>query len=275
MTLARRRLAILLAAMGVTLAGPAQAAGDLLLGATTSTENSGLLDHLLPRFTAASGIEVRVIVAGTGAILKLAERGDIDVLLTHAPADEQAFVAAGFGIDRREVMTNDFVLVGPRDDPARIADAAGAVDALARIAAAQAPFVSRGDQSGTHRAEQRLWRATGLDPAAASGRWYRETGAGQGATLNVASNLSAYALADRATWMSFGNRRDHVLLVEDDPALANVYAVTRIDPARFPGIETAHALAFQDWITSPEGARAIAGFTLDGEQVFIPAAAGS
>jgi tungstate transport system substrate-binding protein len=201
--------------------------------------------------------------------LKLAERGDVDVVLVHERAAEDAFVASGHGIDRRDVMHNDLVLVGPADDPAGIAGFELAADALAQILRQGAPFLSRGDESGTHQAELRLWRQAGLDPHAATGGWYRASGAGMGATLNIATNMGAYTLTDRATWTSFHNREGLRLLVEGDPSLHNPYGVIRVDPERFGEIDAKAALAFADWLTGEDGRAAIESFYIDGTQVFF------
>ncbi|MBI4184402.1 MAG: extracellular solute-binding protein [Proteobacteria bacterium] len=252
---------------------PVARAGErpfITLASTTSTENSGLFAHLLPRFTARTGIAVRVIAVGTGQALRLARNGDADVLLVHHRPAEDAFVAEGFGIERRDVMYNDFVLVGPAGDPAGIAGAPDAVTALRRIAAARSPFASRGDDSGTHKLERELWAAAGIDAAAASGTWYREMGNGMGATLNAAVAMNAYALSDRATWLAFGNRGTHRLLFAGDRALLNPYGAIVVNPARHPQVKVALARAFVDWLTGPEGRAAIAGFRVGGEQPFFP-----
>jgi tungstate transport system substrate-binding protein len=266
----RRALATGLLALALGAAAGDGMAGQraLLLAATTSTENSGLLGHLLPQFEADTGIEINAVIAGSGAVLELARRGDVDVVLVHSPLDEETFVAKGYGIDRREVMFNDFVLVGPSDDPASIRGRANAAGALARIAAIEAPFLSRGDDSGTHRMELRQWAAAGLDPSG-FGAWYRESGAGQGATLNIATGLGAYALTDRATWISFRNRSGLEVLVQGDPSLHNPYHVIRVDPARFPATDAADALALVEWLTSTPGQEAIESFRIEGEQVFF------
>jgi tungstate transport system substrate-binding protein len=272
----RRQLLTALAALalaGVTAAAIASRAADrpfILLQSTTSTENSGLFDHLLPQFTAETGIEVRVVAVGTGQALKNAQNGDGDVVLVHARAAEEKFVAEGHGVERLDVMCNDFVIVGPAADPAGIRGMDDAPAALARIAAAGAPFASRGDGSGTHQAELALWQAAGVDVATASGGWYRETGAGMGPTLNVAAGMGAYALADRATWASFRNRQDLAILVAGDPTLRNPYGSILVDPARHPHVEAADARIWHDWLTSPEGQRAIAAFRIGGEQLFFP-----
>ena len=259
------RLLLLLALLAV----PA-AARPVILQSTTSTDNSGLLDHLLPLFAADTGIAVRVVSSGTGQAIRNAARGDGDVLLTHSRPDEERFVAEGHGLARHDVMYNDFVLVGPAADPAGVRGAATAAEALGRVMAARAPFASRGDSSGTHRAEMRLWAAAGLDPLPASGTWYREMGQGMGATLNAAVAMGAYALTDRATWTAFGNTGDHAVLLEGDPALFNQYGVIAVDPARHPNVAAREAAALVDWLLSERGQAAIAAFRIDGVPVFFP-----
>jgi tungstate transport system substrate-binding protein len=268
----RRGLPALAAAVVLAIGGSAARADApfITLASTTSTANSGLFDDILPQFTAATGIEVRVVAVGTGAALRIGEAGDADVLLVHARAAEDAFVADGFGAFRRDVMHNDFVLVGPRTDPAGIAGSADAVAALKKIAAARVPFLSRGDDSGTHKAELRLWRAAGIDPQAASGGWYRETGAGMGATLNTAANMDAYALTDRGTWLSFNNRAGLAIAFEGDPRLFNPYGVILVNPARHPHIRRAAAMRFIDWLTGPHGQKAIALYRVGGQPLFFP-----
>jgi tungstate transport system substrate-binding protein len=270
MVIARRPLLIALAAL-CGLAAPA-GAGErfILLASTTSTENSGLFGHILPLFTARTGIEVRVVARGTGQAIKLAERGDADLLLVHHRPSEDRFVAAGHGVARHDVMYNDFVLLGPADDPAAIAGLGDAAAALARIARARAPFLSRGDDSGTHKKELDLWRAAGVEAAAAGAGWYRETGAGMGATLNTASALGAYLLADRATWLSFRNKGGLAVLAEGDPRLFNPYGVILVNPARHPHVKAAEGQALIDWLLSGEGRAAIAGFQVGGRQLFFP-----
>ena len=264
------RLALAFGITAATIATAAAADREITLASTTSTDNSGLFAHLLPIFEAASGIRVHVVAVGTGQAFRLARNGDADVLLVHDRVAEESFVARGWGLERRDVMYNDFVLLGPAGDPAGIADLADAVAALARIAAAAATFVSRGDDSGTHRAERRLWRAAGIDVAPVSGTWYREAGAGMGATLNTAAGLDAYTLSDRATWLSFLNRRNLDLLVEGDPRLFNQYGVILVNPARHPHIKAAAGHIFVDWLTSAAGQAAIAAFKVGGHQLFIP-----
>jgi tungstate transport system substrate-binding protein len=261
------------------LAAPA-AAGErfITLASTTSTENSGLFAEILPMFERRTGIGVRVIALGTGQAIRIARNGDADVLLVHDREAEERFVAEGFGIARRDVMYNDFVLVGPGDDPAGIAGLSDAAEALARIAAAnradpgkdRAVFVSRGDESGTHKAELRLWRAAGIAVAQASGTWYREAGAGMGATLNIATGMGAYALTDRGTWLNFRNRGALRLLAEGDPRLFNPYGVILVNPERHPHVKAELGRAFVDWLTSAEGQAAIAGYRIAGEQPFVP-----
>ncbi|HAQ32834.1 MAG: substrate-binding domain-containing protein [Alphaproteobacteria bacterium] len=241
----------------------------ITVASTTSTQNSGLFGRILPLFTEATGVAVRVIAVGTGQAIRLARRGDADVLFVHDPRAEQAFVADGFGVDRREVMYNDFVVVGPAGDPAAISGMDDAAAALARIAAARAIFVSRGDDSGTNRAEHRIWKAAGLDPSAFD-PWYRETGSSMGASLSMASAVGAYTLSDRGTWLSFKNRGDLEILVAGDPRLFNQYGVTLVNPARFPHVKKTPALVFMDWLTSRAGQQAIAGHRIGGQQPFFP-----
>ena len=260
-----RTLAIVLA----VACGPARA-DSITMQSTTSTQNSGLLDAILPLFEEETGIEVRVVAVGTGQALENARRGDGDVLLVHAKPDEEAFVAEGYGTERRDVMYNDFVIVGPASDPAGVEGTTDAGAAFRAIAEAEAPFLSRGDDSGTHKAEQALWDEAGVDAEAASGTWYREAGQGMGATLNVGVGMDAYVLADRATWVAFGNKDDFEILVEGDPALFNQYGVIPVSAERHPNVKQAEAEAFADWITGPEGQAAIAAFRVDGQQVFFP-----
>ncbi len=242
----------------------------ITMASTTSTVNSGLFDHLLPLFTAATGIEVRVVAVGTGAALKLGERGDADVVLVHDRGAEERFVAQGFGVERRDVMYNDFVIVGPARNPAGIEGSCEAPAAFAAIARSRTPFTSRGDDSGTHKAERRLWRAAGVDPAEGSGRWYFETGSGMGATLNMAAAKEAYTLSDRGTWLAFKNRRGLVVLVEGDRRLHNPYGVMLVNPARHAHVKRDDAMAFIRWITSGDGRAAISAFRIDGQALFVP-----
>jgi tungstate transport system substrate-binding protein len=269
----RNSLAVVFAAMILLAGGGVLAAERFInLASTTSTENSGLFAHLLPQFTARSGIAVRVIAVGTGAALRLGARGDVDVVLVHARAAEDAFMAAGNGALRRDVMYNDFVVVGPRADPAGIRGGRHVGVALSRILRTRNPFASRGDNSGTHMAELSYWRAAGLEPQYGSGTWYLETGAGMGATLNLAAARGAYALVDRATWLAFANRGNLAILLEGDPRLHNPYGVMLVNPARHAHVKRDDGLAFIRWLTGAAGQAAIAAFRIDGEQVFFPGA---
>ena len=263
----RRALAVL-----ALLAAPPAAAADpfIVLQSTTSTRNAGLFERILPAFRAKTGIEVRVVAVGTGQAIRNAARGDGDALLVHDGEAERKFVADGHAAARHDVMYNDFAIVGPAADPARIAGTDDAPAALAAIARARAPFASRGDDSGTHKAELRLWRAAGIDPAAHSGRWYRETGSGMGATLNVATGMGAYALTDRASWIAFGNKRGHRIVVEGDARLFNQYGIAAVSPARHPRVKAGLARRFVDWMLSAEGQAAIAAHRIDGRQLFFP-----
>lgn len=245
----------------------------IVLASTTSTEQSGLFAHLLPVFTADTGITVRVVAQGTGQALDTARRGDADLVLVHDRAAEERFVAEGWGLERRDVMYNDFVLVGPRRDPAGVAGGRDVVAALARIAQARQTFASRGDRSGTHAAELRLWSLAGIDPVAGRGGWYRETGSGMGPTLNVAAGMDAYVLADRGTWLSFRNRGGLAILLAGDARLFNAYGVIVVNPARHPHVKADAARRFADWLVSPAGQQAIAAFRIGGEQAFFPGAA--
>ena len=247
-------LALLLAVTG------ARAGAFITVASTTSTQNAGLFDHLLPLFEAESGIEVRVVAVGTGQALRLARNGDADLLLVHDKPSEEAFVAEGYGSARFDLMYNDFVVVGPARDPAGIAGTEDAAAALAKIAAAKAPFVSRGDDSGTHRRERALWMAVGLDPTGASGTWYREAGQGMGATLNTASMMEAYTLTDRGTWLSMRGRLDLRLVVEGGAGLRNQYGVTLVSAEKHPHVKAALARQFAEWLVSPLGQAAIDGF---------------
>jgi tungstate transport system substrate-binding protein len=268
------RLARLAALAFVTLAAVAAGARAedkfITVASTTSTEQSGLFGFLLPAFTAKTGIAVHVVAVGTGQALKLGERGDADVVFVHDKPSELKFVAAGWGLDRREVMYNDFVLIGPKQDPARVAGGKDIVAALKKIAAARAPFASRGDDSGTDKAEKRLWQDAGVDVKAASGTWYRETGSGMGPTLNTAAAMDAYTLSDRGTWLNFRNRQDLTISVEGDRRLFNQYGVMLVNPAKHPNVKKDLGMAFIDWLTSPAGQQTIADYKINGEQLFFP-----
>jgi tungstate transport system substrate-binding protein len=242
----------------------------ITVASTTSTEQSGLFGYLLPIYTKKSGVQVRVVASGTGQALDVGRRGDADVLFVHDKPAEEKFVAEGFGVERREVMYNDFVLIGPRGDPAKVAGGKDTVAAFRKIQSAEAPFVSRGDKSGTHAAELRLWKDAGIDLARARGPWYRETGSGMGPALNTASSMNAYILADRGTWLSFKNRGELAIVVEGDRRLFNQYGVILVSPARHPHVKKDLGQAFIDWIVSEEGQRVIAGYKIGGEQLFYP-----
>ena len=261
-----------IAALVVAVAAlPAQAEDPfIIVQSTTSTENTGLFKYLLPIFKQKSGIDVRVVSVGTGQALKNAERGDGDVVLVHAQKAEEKFVADGFGVRRIPVMYNDFVIVGPKDDPAKVDGSKNAVAALKKIAEAKAPFASRGDDSGTHKAELDLWKAAGIDVKAASGGWYRSTGSGMGATLNTASGMGAYALTDRGTWISFKNRGSLGIVVEGDSKLFNQYGVILVNPAKHPSVKVKEGQAFIDWLTGAEGQTAIKDFKIESEPLFFP-----
>ncbi|MFZ1814293.1 MAG: substrate-binding domain-containing protein [Rhizobiaceae bacterium] len=255
----------------VTLFVPANAQERFLtVQSTTSTQNSGLYDYLLPIYERKAGIDVRVVAVGTGQAIKNAQNCDGDVLLVHAKAAEEKFVAEGYGTKRDDLMYNDFVVVGPQSDPAGISGSGDVEGALARIAETKSAFVSRGDDSGTHKAELKLWQSAGVDPSGASGEWYRESGSGMGATLNIAAGMEAYALTDRASWISFQNKAALQIAVEGDRELFNQYGVTLVNPLKCPSVRKDDGQAFIDWLVSDEGQAAIAGFKVNGEQLFFP-----
>ncbi len=242
----------------------------IVVASTTSTEQSGLFGDILPAFEKKTGIQVRVVALGTGQALDLARRGDADVVFVHAKAAEEKFLAEGHGVKRYPVMYNDFVLIGPKGDPAKVAGSKDILDALKKIQAAGAPFVSRGDKSGTHMAELDLWKAAGIDLDKAKGAWYRDTGQGMGPALNTASSMNAYILADRGTWLAFKNRGDLAILVEGDKRLFNQYGVMLVNPDKHPNVKKELGQQFIDWIVSPEGQKAIADYKINGEQLFFP-----
>lgn len=256
---------------GVVVGSTTTTAEDrsIVVASTTSTQDSGLFGHLLPIFKAKTGIDVKVIAQGTGQALDTARRGDADVVFVHARPLEEKFVAEGFGVKRFDVMYNDFVLIGPKSDPAGI-KAKDIVTALKTIQAKAAPFVSRGDRSGTHAAELALWRQAGIEIASAKGPWYREIGQGMGAALNTASAMNAYVLSDRGTWISFKNRGDLVIVVEGDKQLLNQYGLILVSPEKHPSVKKELGQTFIDWLISPEGQAAIAGYRIDGQQLFFP-----
>ena len=241
----------------------------IVVQSTTSTQNSGLFDHILPMFTRSSGIEVRVVAVGTGQAIKNARNGDGDVLFVHAKPAEEKFIADGYGVKRSDVMYNDFVIVGPSGDPAGLAGILDATVALSRLANARAPFASRGDDSGTHKKERRLWRAAGVDPDKGNGKWYRETGSGMGATLNAAVGMGAYTMTDRATWIAFKNKADFKIHVAGDPRLFNQYGIILVNPHKHPHVKAALGQRFIDWVLSSEGQQAIDAYKRDGQQLFF------
>ena len=267
----RAILSFALAAM-LALAGGASAEEAIVLSSTTSVENSGLLANILPKFRQRTGVEVRVLAQGTGQALATAARGDADLVLVHDPEAEDKFIADGHGRDRRQIAWNDFIIVGPRSDPAHIGGGHSATEALRAVAASAAAFVSRGDKSGTDALEKRLWHAAGIDPALGRGGWYRDIGGGMGAALNAAAAMDAYTISDRGTWLSFKNKRDLTVLVEGDPALINRYDVILLDRLKHPAAKHAAAEKFAAWLVSPEGQAAIGALAVAGEPLFHPSA---
>ena len=257
----------------ITLVAPAPALAQdksIVVASTTSTQDSGLFGHILPLFKAKTGIDVKVVAQGTGKALDTGRRGDADVVFVHAREAEEKFVAQGFGVKRYSVMYNDFVIIGPKDDPASIKGSRNAAFALQTIKAKGAPFISRGDNSGTHIAEIKLWKDAGIDIKKEAGPWYKSIGQGMGATLNVAAASGAYALSDRGTWISFKNKADLVIAVEGDKLLFNQYGVILVNPAKHPHVKKELGQQFIDWLISDEGQKAIADYKVNGEQVFWP-----
>jgi len=244
----------------------------ITVASTTSTEQSGLFRHLLPIFEKKTGIQVRVVALGTGQALDMGRRGDADVVFVHAKPLEEKFLADGFGVARYDVMYNDFVLIGPKADPAKVAGGKDVAEAFRRIQSAHGPFVSRGDRSGTHFAELEIWKSAGIDLAKQRATWYRDTGQGMGPALNSAAGMDAYILADRGTWLSFKNRGSLAILVEGDVRLFNPYGIMLVSPAKHPSVKKVEGQAFIDWILSPEGQKAISGYRIGGEQLFFPSA---
>jgi len=266
-----RTIAALIAYALLLVASPTQAqTQSIVVASTTSTQDSGLFGHILPLFKAATGIEVRVVAQGTGQALDTGRRGDADVLFVHAKAQEEKFVADGFGVKRFPVMYNDFVLIGPKSDPAGIKGNSDIVAALQAIKAKAAPFISRGDRSGTHIAELDLWKAAGIDIAKDKGPWYKEIGQGMGAALNTASASNAYLLADRGTWIAFKNRGELDIAVQGDKRLFNQYGVMLVNPAKHPHVKKEPGQAFIDWLVSAAGQKAIADYKIEGQQLFFP-----
>jgi len=264
------KLAAVLLAFICSVAGASAQERTITVASTTSTEQSGLFDHLLPQFTKVEGIGVKVVAVGTGQALDIGRRGDADVVFVHDRPAEDKFMAEGQGVKRFDVMYNDFVIVGPKSDPAHITGDKDVVGALRKIAAANAPFISRGDRSGTHEAELRLWKEAGIDVAASRGNWYREIGQGMGPALNMASALNAYLLSDRGTWLSFKNRGDLAVLTEGDKRLFNQYGVMLVNPQKHPNVNARDGQAFVDWLISPQGQDAIASYKVGSQQLFFP-----
>jgi tungstate transport system substrate-binding protein len=267
----KSRLLAVIAVLGGLVVSLANAQErSIIVASTTSTEQSGLFGFMLPRFSARTGIRVNVVAVGTGQALDIGRRGDADVVFVHDRPAEENFMAEGFGVKRFDVMYNDFIVVGPGKDPAGIAGSKDAVAAYKKIATAKAAFVSRGDDSGTHKAELRLWKDAGVDVKAASGTWYREAGTGMGATINTGVGMGAYVFTDRATWSSFKNRGDYKIAVEGDRRLFNQYGIILVNPAKHPRVKQAEGQAFIDWVLSSEGQAAIKAFEINGEQQFFP-----
>jgi tungstate transport system substrate-binding protein len=251
-------------------AGQAPAGESLLrLATTTSTANSGLMDYLLPEFSAETAIEVHLIAVGTGKALRLGREGDVDIVLVHARSAEDAFVEAGYGVDRADVMYNDFIIVGPKSDPAGAADSDSVAEVLQRVYTSEQPFVSRGDDSGTHKRELILWQSASKTPA---GSWYREVGQGMGKTLQIANEVDGYTMTDRGTWLAYQSKLDIQLLFEDDPPLFNPYGIIAVNPARHPDVNYAGASKLIKWITSPEAQKMIGEFKIKNQQLFVPSA---
>lgn len=272
MNATRRALALLLLAAAMALPGLAAAAPErsIVVASTTSTEQSGLFGWLLPKFTARTGIAVKVVAVGTGQALDIGRRGDADVVFVHDRPAEDKFMAEGQGKQRFDVMYNDFVVIGPKSDPAHIGGGKDVVEAFRKIAAARQTFISRGDRSGTNEAELRIWKAAGLAPASAKDPWYRSIGQGMGPALNMASASDSYLLSDRGTWLSFRNRGQLAILVQGDKRLLNRYGVMLVNPARHPNVKAKDGQAFVDWLISPEGQKVIADYRIGGEQLFFP-----
>jgi tungstate transport system substrate-binding protein len=266
----RRMLSIGLTLMMVAAAPLALAQNFITVASTTSTEQSGLFKHLLPIFEKKTGTQVRVVALGTGQALDMARRGDADVVFVHAKSAEEKFIAEGYGVKRMPVMYNDFVLVGPKSDPAKVAGGKDILEALRKVKAASAPFVSRGDRSGTHMAELALWKQAGVDIEKEKGPWYRDTGQGMGPALNTASSMNGYILTDRGTWISFKNRGDLAIVVEGDKRLFNQYGVILVNPEKHKHVKKEQGQAFIDWVVSPEGQKNIADYKIGANQLFFP-----
>ncbi len=267
-----KKIALLLAAPLLAVFVQLAAAKNpfIIVQSTTSTQNSGLFDHILPLYESFSGVEVRVVAVGTGQALRNAMNGDGDVLLVHAKSAEEAFIEQGHGVSRSDVMYNDFIIVGPPADPAGINGMTDVVAALTKIADQQAIFASRGDDSGTNKAELRLWQEAGIDVMAVSGKWYRETGSGMGATLNTGTGMRAYVMTDRATWIAFGNKGDYSIVVEGDEKLFNQYGIILVSAEKHQQVKSELGQSFIDWVLSDSGQQAIASYKVDGQQLFFP-----
>jgi tungstate transport system substrate-binding protein len=263
-------LSVVFAALMLAAAPFALAQNFITVASTTSTEQSGLFKHLLPAYEKKTGVQVRVVALGTGQALDMARRGDADVVFVHAKSAEEKFIAEGYGVKRLPVMYNDFVLVGPKSDPAKVAGGKDIVEALRKVKGATAPFVSRGDRSGTHMAELALWKTAGIDIAADKGPWYRDTGQGMGPALNSASSMNGYILTDRATWLAFKNRGDLTIVVEGDKRLFNQYGVMLVNPEKHKHVKKELGQAFIDWVVSPDGQKAIADYKIGSDQLFFP-----
>jgi len=263
-------LSVVFAALMLAAAPFALAQKFITVASTTSTEQSGLFKHLLPAYEKKTGVQVRVVALGTGQALDMARRGDADVVFVHAKSAEEKFIAEGYGVKRLPVMYNDFVLVGPKSDPAKVAGGKDIVEALRKVKGATAPFVSRGDRSGTHMAELALWKTAGIDIAADKGPWYRDTGQGMGPALNSASSMNGYILTDRATWLAFKNRGDLTIVVEGDKRLFNQYGVMLVNPEKHKHVKKELGQAFIDWVVSPDGQKAIADYKIGSDQLFFP-----
>ncbi len=264
------RIAFVAILTAVSVASAQADEKTIIVQSTTSTQNSGLFDAILPKFTAQTGIKVHVVAVGTGQALKNGRNGDGDVLLVHAKLAEEAFITGGFGVKRFDVMYNDFVIVGPNDDPAKLASTKSIIEALKKITSSKSIFASRGDDSGTNKKELQLWKLTGINIAKHSGSWYRETGSGMGATLNVAAGMGAYTLTDRATWLAFKNKSTLKILSQGDPLLFNQYGVMLINPKKHPHVKAKSGQIFIDWLTGKKGQAAIADYKLKGKQLFFP-----
>ncbi len=265
-----RKHTFALAALATILTAPAFAADSIIVQSTTSTANSGLYDYLLPIFESDSGVKVNVVAVGTGQAIKNATNCDGDVLLVHAKPAEEKFIASGGGVARTDLMYNDFVIVGPAEDPAGVGGMDDVQGALSIIAEKGALFASRGDDSGTHKKERALWADTGIDPTSASGDWYRETGSGMGATLNAGIGMGAYVMTDRATWIKFANKQDYAIQVQGDADMFNQYGVILVNPDKCPAVNAEAGQTFIDWVLSAQGQDAIKSYTVDGQQLFFP-----